>query len=100
MKKTIFTLALFFVLGLGMLAFGVAMLTEKDVTCAGKVMSEGDSCVQYKGNVQVGANTLEEQRSSDRRYGYVGLGVGVFFIAMGGLMIRGLVVNKAKDPAA
>jgi len=98
--KKIFSIILFLVMGLFLFGFGVAMLIEDDVSCGGKVMSEGDECVQYKDGVEVGTNSLAEQRASDQRYGYGGLVVGVAFLATGGWQIYRTFANKAKTPVA
>ena len=98
--KKIFTIVLYFVMGMFLLGFGVVMLTENEVSCGGQVMTQGDECVQYKDGVKVGTNSLADQKASDRNYGIGGIVVGLVLIGAGGVQIRKLVSNKAQVPVA
>ena len=98
--KKIFSIVVYFLLGIFLFGFGVVMLTENEVSCGNQVMSEGDECVEYKDGVKVGTNSLADQRASDQRNGYIGLAIGAAFVAVGGWQVRKLVANKAKVPVA
>ena len=95
---SIYRLAIGVIAGLGMLVFGGLALADNTVKCGDKVMQVGDSCVSTRKGVTT-ERTYDEQRSYNRRVGYIMTAAGpVVFLVFGGLLLNG--VRKRRSSAA
>ena len=90
--KKILSLALLFRRGARRAPFGVSMLTENNITCGGRVPSEGDSCLRSRPFTS--ARKPDGPRRSDRRYGSSDSGAVLF--KAGSVLIPGMSSTKRR----
>ena len=94
-KRNQFFVAL--VIGLLAAGYGYYQLTSSTVDCGGEAMAVDDICDITK-NGSTTSYTYDEQKSSQSRTGYIGLGVGALFLLGAGWSFIGW--RRASDEPA
>jgi hypothetical protein len=98
-RAKIIQATLSFLVGLALVGGGIALATDDEVGCeiGGPAMQPGETCANALPRGRgVNVSNYEEQRDGNQRAGWVGVGFGAVFLALGVNVLR---PRKAKGSA-
>jgi hypothetical protein len=83
--------------GLGLIVVGALNLADSEVKCGAKVMRPGDICESTRKGITT-ERTYDQQRSENRRVGFLSTGGGVAVTLVSGTLLAGAVRKRRDKP--
>lgn len=73
-----------FLIGAGLIVFGIHSISETSADCGGQTMEAGDTCVTSGSGGSV-TRSGSQQLSQDREEGWISVGLGALMLLGGGI---------------